>query len=154
MKNPLLIKIIILITAIGIALIAVFQHGLYDKPDPKPIEQSQAKTDDSNKLEPQIVTTNPDPLENAVILPMQTIEITFNRPLENVGEFKNRIEPKPDYRLELSSDRKSAKIIPIKPFKLGERYNLFIQPDTKFDGHIELKRDYSYHFRTVEYKGV
>ncbi len=103
---------------------------------------------------PQIISTNPDPLEDNIVSSNQTIEITFNRPLQNSGEFKLRIEPKLDVKIELSSDRKTAKIIPVKPFELGVTYTIFIGPETKFDGVQNWGQEKIYHFRTVSYRGV
>lgn len=103
---------------------------------------------------PQIVSTKPDPLEDNIISATDTVEITFNRPLENVGEFKSRIEPKIDYKAELSSDRKTAKIIPAKPYELGTTYTLFIGPETKFDGVGRWGEERIFHFRTIKYTGV
>lgn len=108
----------------------------------------------SEKDSPQIISTKPDPLNETIIPASQVIEITFNRPLENVGEFKVRIEPKADFKLELSNDRKTGKIIPQKPFDLGTSYTLTIGPDTKFDGVGAWGQSVDYHFRTVVYKGV
>lgn len=146
-------KIIIIVVIIGAALILIFQRGLYDKPaaqsTPTKSEPTQTQTTD-----PQIVSTNPTPLENSIIFPTQTVEITFNQPLENRGEFKNRLEPTASYEIKLSDDRKTAKIIPTIPFKLGTTFTLFILPDTKFDGHKTLNREIIIHFRTIEYKGV
>lgn len=112
----------------------------------KPIAQTTDK--------PQIVSTKPDPLEQTIIPATQIIEITFNRPLENVGEFKVRIEPKIDFKIELSPDRKTAKIIPIKPFELGASYTLSIGSDTKFDGVGPWGETKDFHFRTITYRGI
>lgn len=103
---------------------------------------------------PQIISTKPDPLEEAIISAAEIVEISFNRPLENVGEFKSRIEPKIEYKVELSGDRKTARIIPAKPYELGTTYTLFIGPDSKFDGVGEWRQDKTFHFKTVKYRGV
>lgn len=103
---------------------------------------------------PQIISTKPDPLEEAIISAAEIVEITFNRPLENVGEFKSRIEPKIDYKIELSGDRKTAKIIPAKPYNLGATFTLFIGPDTKFDGVGRWGEEKIFHFKTINYRGV
>lgn len=108
----------------------------------------------SQKGEPQIVSTKPDPLEDSIIAATDSVEITFNRPLQNVGEFKSRIEPNVDYKVELSSDRKTAKIIPVKGFLLGTTYTLFIGPETKFDGVGRWGQEKIYHFKTITYQGV
>lgn len=103
---------------------------------------------------PQITSTKPDPLEEAIVSAAEIVEITFNRPLENVGEFKSRIEPKIDYKIELSGDRKTAKIIPAKPYSLGATFTLFIGPETKFDGVGRWGEEKVFHFKTINYRGV
>lgn len=103
---------------------------------------------------PQVVSTKPDPLEDNIISATDSIEITFNRAIENAGEFKVRLEPKTDYKVELSGDRKTAKIIPTKPYQLGTTYTLFIGTETKFDGVGRWGEEKIYHFRTIRYTGV
>ena len=103
---------------------------------------------------PMIVYTKPDPLENAYVSANEIIEISFNRPLENKGEFKVRIDPKIEFTLELSPDRKTAKIMPAKPYDLGTTYTLFIGPDTKFDGVGRWGEEKIFHFKTIKYTGV
>lgn len=167
-------RLIIIIIALGLALIAIFTRGLYSPTPPtlpwlgqhtadqpttpstvtviKEVgtKDSQGKTD-----KVQVVSSKPSPLEEAIVVPTQTIEITFSQPLENVGEFKYRLDPKPqEAQVELSSDRKTAKIIPIKPFTLGARYTLFITTDTKFDGRKVTQQDLIFHFSVIPYQGV
>lgn len=113
-----------------------------------------SSTTASSSDKPQIVSTKPDPLEETVISATEIVEINFNRPLENVGEFKVRIEPKIDFNIELSSDRKTAKIIPAKPYQLGTTYTLFIGTETKFDGIGRWGEEKVFHFRTIRYTGV
>lgn len=147
-------KIMILVTLIGAVLILIFQRGIYGqdyKVFPQPTTHPTENTDNN---EPKIVATQPPTLDEAIIAPTQTIEITFNLPLENVGEFKYRIDPQPDLKVSLSDDRQTAKIAPTTPFKLGTTFTLFILPDTKFDGKKNLGREIIYHFKTIEYKGV
>lgn len=144
-------KIIGIIAVIGTILILIFQHGFYSKPTANLEKQPQIQTQ-TDKIE--LVSTNPSPLEEATLWAMQPIEITFNLPLVNAPEFKHKIDPKPDYKVELSDDKKTVRIIPTKPLQLGLGFTLFIQSDTKFDGNKTLGRDYVFHFRTIEYKGV
>lgn len=159
--NNLKRKIIWIILVIGALLILIFQRGLYSRSDltnnTAPDAKSSVPAQSSNQ-EIKIISTNPDPLEEAVILPTQTIEITFNIPLENKGEFKNKIEPLlnplSDYEIKLSDDRKTAKIIPTIPFKLGTTFTLFILPASKFDGKRQLGKEIIYHFKTIEYRGI
>lgn len=141
-------KIMIAIALIGAILILIFQRGLYSKP----AETNTPASEESGEV--RVVSTIPSPLDNTTILPAQAVEITFNYPLQNIGEFKNKIEPKVDYKVELSDDRKTARIIPAKIWGLGTTYTLFIMPDTKFDKKGSLNRDIIYHFRTVEYRGI
>lgn len=146
-------KIIAAVLIIGSFLILVFQRGIY-----KPISTANPTSSpkaEINQDKPVIVSTKPENLDNAIILPTQIIEITFNMPLENRGEFKNKLDPKLDYEIELSDDRKTARIIPKTTFSLGTTYTLFIYSnETKFDGGKKLDHDYTYHFKTIEYKGV
>lgn len=145
------IKILAIIIVAGLILIWLFKTNLLGlDPQKEQTEGQQISETDS----PQVVSTKPDPLEEAIISADQTVEITFNRPLENVGEFKVRLESKKDFKIELSSDRKTAKIIPTTPYELGATYTLFITPDTKFDGVGGWGQEKVYHFKTIQYRGV
>ena len=117
-------------------------------------EVNTPEVDKITNEKPRIVSTKPDPLEEAIVPATDTVEITFNRPLENVGEFKVRIEPKIDFKAELSGDRKTAKIIPLKPLELGSGYTLFIGTETKFDGVGRWGEEKIFHFRTIRYRGI
>ncbi len=122
-------------------------------------KSTQTNTEPATKTvtqndKPQVVSTKPDPLEDNIISATDSIEITFNRAIENAGEFKVRLEPKTDYKVELSGDRKTAKIIPAKPYQLGTTYTLFIGTETKFDGVGRWGEEKIYHFRTIRYTGV
>ncbi len=143
-------KVLILVTIIILAAIAIIT--LAPKSSTKP--EATKKQEVSQTDPPKIVSTKPDPLENSIVSANQTIEITFNRPLENVGEFKSKIEPKVDYKVELSGDRKTAKIMPVKPFDLGSTYTLFIGTETKFDGVGRWGQEKIFHFKTITYRGV
>lgn len=156
--NYLKQKFIWIILVVGILiLILIFQKDLYSKlksADNTPQTVESVKQELPKDAEPQIISTKPDPLENAIISATEEVEITFNRPLENVGEFKVRIDPKIDYKVELSANRKTARIVPVKPYQLGTTYTLFIGPDTKFDGVGSWGKDKTFHFRTITYRGV
>lgn len=119
----------------------------------KTSQVSSAQQNQSNES-PRIVSTKPDPLDENIVSATETIEITFNRPLQNSGEFKVRLEPKIDYKVELSGDRKTAKIIPLKPYFLGTTYTMFIGPETKFDGTGRWGEEKVFHFKTITYRGV
>jgi hypothetical protein len=143
-------KIIAAIIAIGAILIAIFQFGLGG---PGTERGSEVLQTDS----PVVMATSPEAMKEkktVVVLPTQTIEITFNQPLENVPETKIVIEPKADYKVELSGDRKTLKIIPVTPYALGQGYSLFVKGETKFDGKKTLGSDVDFHFATISYNGV
>lgn len=157
MENNLKRKIIAIVGIIGTLLIFIFYRGLGGKPENIENKKSQDQevqqtSQDENK--DIITSTKPSPLNEATILASQNIEVTFNYPIQNIPEFKHRIDPKLDYKIELSSDRKTVKIIPAKQFELGTAYTLYIQPGTKFDGRTELDKEILYHFRTVNYTGI
>lgn len=141
---------------IGALLILLFQRGIYGKTTVEPKEKTPPLNQPAVQQidKPVVASTVPSPLEEAIIVPTQVIEITFNLPLENAGEFKNRLEPKSDYTVKLSDDRKTAKIIPNPLFALGTTFTLFILTDSKFDGGKRLDHELIYHFKTLEYKGV
>lgn len=149
----------ILIAAFFIVFSLVFRDKFIRKQSQSE-PQTEVTINQQNKLSknenefPKIVSTKPEPLEEAIIPASEVVEITFNRPLENVGEFKVRIDPKIDYKVELSSDRKTAKILPEKPYNLGTTYTLFIGTETKFDGVGRWGEEKIFHFRTIKYTGV
>lgn len=146
------------LTAILLLLLLGLLAGflIFKKNAPAQLKNQSNPTSAANTQNnpPEIVSTNPDPLEDNIVSSTQTIEIAFNRSLENVGEFKFRIEPKINIKIELSGDRKIARIIPIKPFELGTTYTIFIGPETKFDGIGNWGQEKIYHFRTIKYTGV
>lgn len=146
-------KHIKLITAASLLLVLV-TAGIYVKKTHKLQAPSPQNTPAVQAQSPQIVSTNPDPLENSIVTATDPVEITFNKPLQNIGEFKIRIEPKIEFKIELSSDRKTGRVIPIKPLELGVTYTLFIGPETKFDGMGNWGQEKIYHFKTVKYTGV
>lgn len=148
-------KIISAVLLIGAVLIAIFTFGLYKPSSPTLPPEPGGQNMVSETIE--LVSTNPEGLikkQEVIILPNQFIEFTFNQPLENVPETKIVIEPSFEVKVELSKDRKTAKITPVKPFALGQGYTLFIKGDTKFDGKKHLGRDLDFHFSTISYKGV
>jgi len=143
-----------IVIVIVIAIIFFIMFRLKGESLPVPTPSTVPSPTISSQEKPQIVSTKPDPLEEAIISTAEIIEITFNRPLENVGEFKNRIETKIDYKVELSGDRKTAKIIPVKPYSLGTTYTLFIGSESKFDGVGRWGEEKVFHFKTVNYRGI
>lgn len=153
LKQKIIILIAIIVTAI---LIFISQRRLYEKSQSQPSsspEQKQVQQINQNES-PKIVSTKPDPLDQAIISSDQQIEIVFNRPLENEGEFKIRIEPKVKYKITLSGDRKTAKIIPEEPYDLGVGYTMFITGGTKFEGVGPWGEEKTFHFQTIKYRGI
>lgn len=149
MKNYKLIFLLVLIfIGVFIALNANKQNNASSN---QPAVQN---TPPSQTEPPKIISTKPDPLEESIIGASEVVEITFNRSLENKGEFKLRIEPKVEYKIELTQDRKTAKIIPLAPYALGTTYTIFIGPDSKFDGVGEWRQEKIFHFKTIRYRGV
>lgn len=131
------------------AFILSSRIAILPSPSPSPSPQAISSSD-----KPTIISTKPNPLDESIITATEIVEITFNRSLENVGEFKLRIEPQIDYKVELSGDRKTARIIPEKPYQLGTTYTLFIGTETKFDGVGRWGEEKVFHFRTIPYRGV
>ena len=119
-------------------------------PSQSPVESKKVIQTDT----PQLVSTKPDPLDEAVILPSQTVEITFNLPIENIGELKYELSPKVKYKVALSEDRKAVIITPDSTWPVGTTFTLNVSPLTKFDGKKFLKDGIIIHFKTIEYKGV
>lgn len=137
---------------LGIFFILILNAGRQTKVT---TEHSPAQTTSiTENNSPKILSTKPDPLEEAIVAANETIEFTFNKSLENVGEFKLRIEPKIEFKIALSQDRKTAKIIPLASYELGVTYTLFIGPDTKFEGVGAWRQEKIYHFKTIRYRGV
>lgn len=150
MVKKILIASIIILIVLG--AFYWFRKNNTAKPDTSPSKPNTEANQSSES--PKIVSTKPDPLEDTIISANEVVEITFNKPLQNSGEFKLRIEPQIDYKVELSSDRKTAKIIPAKPYNLSTTYTIFIGPETKFDGSGNWGQEKIYHFKTITYRGV
>ncbi|MBI3103482.1 Ig-like domain-containing protein [Candidatus Daviesbacteria bacterium] len=149
MNKKTLLPLICLLTLLIAFLLykGIYKKDLAFEAKPQPSANEQTEP-------PQIIATKPDPLENAVVSATEVVEITFNRPLENIGEFKFRIDPKAEIKIELSPDRKTAKIIPQTPFELGVTYTIFIGPETKFDGVGNWGKEAIYHFQTIKFRGI
>lgn len=144
-------RVIAAILIIGVLLMAIFALGFGSKQtsvnEPNGLDSTQTTN-------PKVISTNPSPLENTTIVPIQTIEITFSHPIENVGEVKYRLEPNTEVTVSLSDDRKTVKFTPKSSFELGQGYTLFINQDTKFDQGKRQDGDTIFHFKTIPYKGV
>lgn len=145
------LKIAVIFIFILLAGGAFFWKSRTTTPPPAPPTPSATP---SQTDKPQIVSTKPNPLDENIISAAEIIEITFNRPLENAGEFKIRFEPEIDYKVELSGDRRTAKIIPAKPYELGAAFTLRIGPESKFAGVGRWGEEKIFHFRTIKYTGV
>lgn len=135
----------ILIITLLIAAVFIFWHQK---------QPNQVKTIQSDNL--QIISTKPDPLDNATILANQTIEFNFNK-LFDTGLLKFRLDP-PEIDLEINTpDKKSINQTIIvsfkKPLKLGSGYTLFVFSDPANPVKI-IDKEYIYHFRTIGYRGI
>lgn len=142
-------KIIGIIVALGLILIAIFQAGLYT-PSQRKVSEPAASLQNQKA---EVVSTNPASLDGATILPTQAVEITFNKPLVN-DPARITLEPQVKYRTELSSDHKTLKVIPTDAYKLGQSYTLTIKDGYSFDTGEKLESDRTFHFQTVSYNGV
>lgn len=145
------IKKINIIFIIFIIVIMVILGGFLKQNPDKPQTESP-------KEELKIISTNPDPLEGATILPTQSIEITFNKPVVK-SEFKHHFDPELEHEIEVVGGRSNSygqtfKIIFKKPLELGSGYTLFILPNTHTEDGLKLEKDIIYHFKTISYRGV
>lgn len=149
-KKVLIITLIVVIAG----FIFVGLKFIKSKPNNAPQDHAASQTTpDLSDKKANLISTNPDFSNDPIIEASQKIEITFDKPLENSGELKMKIDPKPDYKVELSSDRKTAQIKPVKPYELGLEYSISISPESKFDNGARLSEGKNFHFRTVKYRG-
>ena len=142
-------KVIGVVIFLGLLLIAVFQRGFS-------VENAAVNQVQEDSSEIRMVSSNPPQLKDkkeVVVAPSQVIEFTFSEALENVPETKIEVEPVSDIKLELSEDRKTVKIIPVKPYSLGQGYTIFIRGNTKFEGKREYGKNEDFHFSTISYRG-
>jgi len=151
MKKQIVILILIL-SAAGVLFIV---KGNFKKADQENQKLSQGKQPAEDEL--KIVSTTPDPLEGATILPTQNIEFKFNKQIA-VSEFKHRFDPNVDHNVEVNYNKQTnITIVTIKfskPLDLGNGYTLFVLANTDSEDGKKLNRDYNYHFSTIKYKGV
>lgn len=146
-------KIIGIIAVIGTILILIFQGGIY----PKSTANQEKATPSTKSIQtdnPELISTNPSPLNQAILWAMQPIELNFNLPIENIPELKYKIEPKVEFKEEMLNDKKTVRLTPINPLPLGASFTLSIPSSAKFDGNKTLGKDYVFHFETIKYKGV
>lgn len=151
-------KLIGAIIAVGLILIAIFQMGFAGKPVVEKTTEVKkdvaAVTTSPDKA--QLVSTKPSPLDEAILLPAASIELTFDSPLQNsVDEIKHTINPPVEHLLKLSGDLKTVTISPKTTFQVGMGYTLTIKQETKFENpKVHLEKDVEFHFQTLQYSGV
>lgn len=140
-----------------LVILGIIGYKSLNKTAPQtPNDPEKTIEDKRSSSNPEFLFTKPAGLEKGVqiVSPTQTIEIVFNQPLENIGEFKHRLEPKTKYQAKLSDDKKTAVIKPEGSFPVGTEFTLFVQSDTKFDGKKTFDKELQLHFKTLEYRGV
>jgi len=106
----------------------------------------------------KIVSTKPEPLDEATILPKDGLEITFNYPIYR-SELKHRFDPEIEHEVitvngidkELGT---TFKITFNEPLELGRGYTLFILSNTHDQKNHSIDHEYTYHFKTISYRGV
>lgn len=108
----------------------------------------------------KIVSTNPNPLNGATILPNQNIEITFNKEIVK-SEFKNRFDQEISYDVEavdkIGSNKdisKTFKIVFKKPLELGHGFTFSVLSNTHTENGLKLNEDQSFSFKTINYNGI
>lgn len=149
-------KVVVIIIVLLVVIAAIYFYFNKNKPaqtlqgNPTSNNPSQASQDGNN---PRLLSTKPDPLEGALISADEIIELRFNKALENGPELKLKIEPEIKFETKLSSDKKTAKIYPQRPYDLGMTYTLFLSTEAKFEGGGRLKGEF-FHFHTIKYRGI
>lgn len=146
-------KVIAVVIAVGLALIALFKFGLGGSSVPV-VENQKTEV---NSSEPQLISTTPVELfekKPLIFRPDQIIELHFNAELENGPETKLILDPPAEIKIDISSDGKTAKITPVKPYKLGQGYTIFIKPETKIKGGKTLGKEYGMQFNVINYSGI
>ncbi len=106
----------------------------------------------------QIISTNPNPLDEATILPTDSIEITLNKPVV-VSELKHRFDPDIEHEIKVikginNSYGQTFRIIFKKPLPLGGGFTLFILKETHTEEKQLIDKEYIFHFKTIKYNGV
>lgn len=144
-------RILAVILTLGLILIAIFSKGLYSPNLPSALPDPSVNLAEERVV--RVVSTNPANLEGAIILPTQTIEITFNKPMV-IDNPRVVLDPKADYSLEQSPDHKTLKITPKDSFGLGKSFTLTIKSGYGTDTGEKLDQDLIFHFKTISYNGV
>lgn len=145
-------KIILSLVILGVAGFFIYQSQAKNPPTSKLV----TSTPNQNQL--KLLSTDPDPLEAATLLPTQTITLTFNQVIPK-SELKYHFDPDVEHQLEVASGPSSSggttfKITFKKPLELGSGYTLFIESSTHTKSKVTLDREYVYHFRTINYRGI
>lgn len=153
-KKIILILVVILFLAVSFFLMKHFKRGSNSQVATPQSSSESPQPAVSEKDPPRIVSTKPENLDNSIIPAFVPLEFTFNRPLENEGEFKIKIEPKVDFKVTVSNERKTGVVTFQKPLELGTSYTLFIGTETKFTGMGRWGEEKVFHFRTIPYKGL
>lgn len=145
-------QIIALVALLGAILVVVFTFGLYPKPATPPIETNNQQV---KNPEPgvKVLGGNLSKDGTVVIAPTQALDITFNKPMVR-DDARIILDPKVDYKVEISSDHKTIKIIPEKAFDLGKDYTLTIKSGYGTDTGEKLDTDLTFKFKTISYTGV
>lgn len=103
-----------------------------------------------------IVSTDPKPLDEATILPNQSLTINFNKAFDT-SRLKIRLEPEKALEIKIAKANTPTDTITIsfkEPLQLGSGYTLFINPDPANAEKLPLEKDYIFHFKTIGYRGV
>lgn len=145
-----------LIFVLVVIMIAVTGFVLINKPAG---QDQKSPTQEAQNDQLKIVSTDPDPLDDATILPTQSITITFNKVIPKT-EFKYKFEPEiagAEVEALNGSDSTNGIVMKIsfkKPLDLGMGFTLKILGSTRTDKKENLDSDYNYHIKTIQYKGV
>jgi hypothetical protein len=137
-------KILIVLAILGIGVFVWNQKQVVSKKD---VAQTETI---------KIVSTSPEPLEEATILPNQTITVTFNKPID-VNRLKIHLEPAAALEIAMPSKDSLNNTLTInfkESLQLGSGYTLFINADPANKEKLPLEKDYIFHFKTISYKGV
>ncbi|QQG43752.1 MAG: hypothetical protein HYW45_01885 [Candidatus Daviesbacteria bacterium] len=133
--------------------------GFFLFKDSLSIGQQNPQKEATQEKQLKIVSTKPNPLDNAIILPTQDIEITFNMPVMK-SEVKHKFDPETlEYDLEVlnginTSYGQTFRFKFKKPLQLGSGLTLFILPNTHTEDGIKLDQEFIYHIKTISYQGV
>lgn len=147
MAKSKLIWVVTSVILIALAIKIFGNHPYSASPSPQPSSTPQPQS-------PQIVSVLPSPLDGAIILPTQSISVTFSEAFLTAGGFKYTLEPNIDHKISISGDAKTMTITPNKPYDFNQSYTLHISSDTTFDNGKKLGSDKDFHFRIINYSGV